>query len=378
MPGLHFGGTEMQMLSIIRSLHRAGYTWEVCCYYGWDERVLRLFEDLNVTVTCLNLRRSDGLLKLIGPLRSFFKTRRGAIVHVQYLAPALVPIIIARSAFVSTLLATVHTAGSHVYKTKHKIMLRLAAMLCDCFICVSRRAETFWFGTSEIFDRTSVFFKRKHYTIYNGVDVAEIQEQIERYQADECNRRDAGRNILGFVGRISEEKGVFVLIEALNHIICEMPDTVLVVAGDGPDREQLDARAKVLGISGHIKWLGTVPQEQVYGLYGQVDIVVVPSLIEGFGLTAAEAMAAALPVVGTRTEGLLDLVEDGITGYLVAPGDSAGLAARIIDLLKDREKRGAMGRAGNQRVKDQFSVERFRVAMHDLYTQNRRDQLSFV
>jgi len=98
-------------------------------------------------------------------------------------------------------------------------------------------------------------------------------------------------------------------------------------------------------------------------------VVAVPSHFEGFGLVAAEAMAAGRPVVASAVDGLAEVVEDGVTGLLVPPGDSAALAAALIDLLQHPAKAVEMGRRGKARVRELFSVERYRESILAAYAQ---------
>jgi glycosyltransferase involved in cell wall biosynthesis len=363
VPVLLLGGTEMQMLSVVRAVKDAGYAVEVCCYYDYDPEVVRLFKAHGVAVSLLNQKKIDGLVRLAMALWPFFYARTDSIVHVQYLAPALFPIIIARLAGVRTLIATSHIAGTYAYNGKHKAMLKLAARFCSAFICVSKGVEAFWFGDSEVWNPSRINVRRKHFTIYNAVDVDKISEIGDR-------RKDPGlvrKKVIGIVGRLAEQKGHKVLLEAMTEVIKEVPDAILLVIGEGPDREKLERIAKIGGLEDKVCFLGAKSQEDVFRLYGTMDVFAMPSLYEGFGLTAAEAMAASLPVVGTQIIGLSEVTVDGETGYLVPPGNAQALTVKLITLLKDPEKRARMGQAGYEWVKANFSMEMFSESMLSVY-----------
>ena len=139
-----------------------------------------------------------------------------------------------------------------------------------------------------------------------------------------------------FAGRLSREKGVLELVEATRGMN-------LVVAGDGPLREQVPQAR------------GFVPPEELARLYERAAVVVCPSLREGFGVVCLEAMAHGRPVVASAVGGLLDLVVDGETGLLVPPGDVAALRAAIERLLGDPELRRRLGEAGRRRAAERFS-----------------------
>jgi glycosyltransferase involved in cell wall biosynthesis len=134
-----------------------------------------------------------------------------------------------------------------------------------------------------------------------------------------------------YAGRLSREKGVLELVEAARGL-------PLVVAGDGPLRHLVGGA------------LGFVPHEELLRLYGRAAVVACPSHREGFGVVCAEAMAHGRPVVASAVGGLLDLVEDGVTGYLVRPGDVLALREALERLLVDRELRRRMGAAARERA----------------------------
>ncbi len=316
-------------------------------------------EAAGARVVLMNLDRSAGLWHLLKKLRSSFTKERPDIVHVQYLAPGLVPILAARLAMVPTVFATVHQPG-RTYGWKAKSMLQTAARLCTAFFCNSLTVEKSWFGDGELFDPQQGR-RRRHATIYNAVDaerIACIAENADRKALRE-ELGVGGGPVVGMVARLRWEKGQKVLLEAMVKVVCQVPGSVLLMVGDGPEREDLQRLAGELGIAGNVRWLGQKSTDEVFRLYSIMDVVAVPSLFEGFGLTAAEAMAAARPVVASAVDGLTEVVVNGETGILVPANNAAELAASLISLLTSREKARKMGRKGQERVASHFSVQKF-------------------
>jgi glycosyltransferase involved in cell wall biosynthesis len=309
------------------------------------------------------------MLHLTITLFSMFRRVRPDIVHIQYLAPGLIPILTARLARVPVILATVHIAGSIVYGKKAKMLLRLAAHFCTRFICVSRGVEEFWFGDSEIFDPANVNKGRKHFTVYNAIDTVAIANAISAVDKHKMKEMlgIVERPVIGIVGRLSHQKGHTILLDAMAEVIREFPDVVLMIIGEGPERKKLGEKASELNIDKNILWMGAQPQNKVFEFYAIMNIFAMPSLYEGFGLTAAEAMAAGVPVVGARVEGLSEVIEDGMSGYLVPAGNSFTLGEAVIKLLKDPLKAKAIGQRGCERVENLFSLEHFRISMIGLY-----------
>ncbi len=368
IPVLLVGGTEMQTLQQIRVLVDGGYRVTLCCFYEYDERMRAEMEKTGATVVFFGENPSSGLWSLLQHLVIFFWQERPDIVHVQYIAPGFIPVLAARLAGVRTVFATVHQPG-RTYGWKAHLLLRTASRLCTAFFCNSLAVEQSWFGDAAPFDRQRIT-SRRHWTIYNAVNVEKIASLAASDDRSSLHSQlglGAGP-VIGCVGRLRHEKGQAVLLDSMSVVIREFPVATLLMVGDGPDRTRLEQRAKNLGIANNVIWLGAKDTDDVFRLLGVMDVVVVPSKYEGFGLVAAEAMAASVPVVATCVDGLKEVVEDGISGYLVAFGDSKGLATKIVEFLRDPDKARRFGRSGNLRVKEYYSYEKYKNRILSLYS----------
>ena len=277
------------------------------------------------------------------------------------MAPGFAPILAARLSGIRTVFATVHQPG-RTHGLRAKVLLRTAAMLCTAFFCVSQAAEKSWFGSSVVFDaKNGKRAGRRHFTIYNSIDVSSVIERVTKTDR-KVLKTSLGLErclVVGAVGRLREEKGQDVLIRAMHIVVQSLPETCLLLVGDGPDREKLQKLSEELNLHNHIHWAGQVDPEAVIPYYGIMNVAVVPSRFEGFGLAAVEAMAAGLPVLASEVDGLCEVVKNEETGYLVPPENSDFLADRIIALLTDPDKASRMGRAGRKRVEQYFSIEQF-------------------
>jgi glycosyltransferase involved in cell wall biosynthesis len=158
------------------------------------------------------------------------------------------------------------------------------------------------------------------------------------------------------VGRLIPIKGHIVLLRAFAQARQRMPSLQLDVAGRGPLEPALRALAKELGVEGGVRFLGYVAPVQ--RAIEDAAAVVVPSMGEGFGMVALEAMERARPVIAAEIGGLGELVEDGVTGYLVPPGEAEPLADAIVRLASDLPRAAAMGSAGRHRALEQFLQDR--------------------
>jgi starch synthase len=190
--------------------------------------------------------------------------------------------------------------------------------------------------------------------IHNGVDA----EAFRRTEQREALARHGVREPYAlFVGRISEQKGIFQLLEAARTL----PEEVtLVLCASSPDTPELAARleAAVAGRS-RIRWINAMlPVPEVVQLYSHATVFVCPSIYEPFGLINLEAMACGTPVVASRVGGIPEVVVDGETGWLVPPGDPVALAQALRDALADPARARQMGEAGRRRVEAHFSWDR--------------------
>jgi phosphatidylinositol alpha-1,6-mannosyltransferase len=161
---------------------------------------------------------------------------------------------------------------------------------------------------------------------------------------------------------ISDEryKGHDQLLDAWPAVLAAIPEAQLVFAGTGDDVPQLRARATHLGIAGSVVFTGFVSEPVLASLYRKATLLAMPSRDEGFGLVYLEAMAHRLPCIGSIHDAAGDVIEEGVTGFLVDQSDVVALADRIVRLLGNDARRAEMGARGHARLVQQFGYERFR------------------
>ena len=160
------------------------------------------------------------------------------------------------------------------------------------------------------------------------------------------------------VARLVEGKGIDIALRAFAEIRAALPDARLTIAGDGSDRARLEQLAEQLGVSPSVRFLGWKRSERCLELLGASSLLLVSSLSEGFGLTALEAAWMRRPVVASRTGGLVEVVEHGVTGLLVTPGDAGEMAAAALELLQDLPRCRSFGDAAQQRARERFGLAR--------------------
>jgi glycogen synthase len=188
-------------------------------------------------------------------------------------------------------------------------------------------------------------------TVHNGID-PDLFKRTDR--KDALAKWGVTEPYVLFVGRITDQKGIFHLLEAVPKM---PPGVQVVLCASAPDTPEIEQRLKkALPQHPNVKWIpAMVPVDEVTQLYTHAAVFACPSVYEPFGLINLEAMACGTPVVASAVGGILEVVDDGVTGVLVPPARPDDLAGAIRKLLDDPDRARRMGAAGRKRVEDQFS-----------------------
>ena len=176
----------------------------------------------------------------------------------------------------------------------------------------------------------------------------------------------AHRSTIGVVSRLEPIKGMDLVVPAFAEVLKRFPEVRLLVVGDGSLRATMEQQAAELGCADRIAWVGRQPQEELNKWYGQMDIVLMPSRSEGFGLTAIEAMANGCVMVASNVGGLPEVVRDGVCGLLHRTEDVRDMAAKVSALLDDATLYSKL-RAQSLIEVEKYSFERYAKSICDLY-----------
>ena len=202
--------------------------------------------------------------------------------------------------------------------------------------------------------------------IYNGVDTNEYRpdsQSRERFREKLQINKD--ELLISFVGRLDYQKNPQMFLKAVETVRKRHGNIKVAIAGDGPEARAVERFLREGNNAQWATWLGFI--DEVPALLNASDIFVLPSRWEGFGLSAAEAMATGLPVIATRVPGLTELIIDGKTGLLIESEDVEALILAIEKLIDDEAMRVSLGSAARQRVQEKFSIDMSIVAHEQLY-----------
>ena len=342
-------GSEAHLLQLLPGLRER----------GWDVDFLMLHED------------EPGAWEFARALRD-----RGVPLDDVRLRADVDPIAYAE---VGAFLARRRPRVLHTHLVHADVYGQIAGAMARTPLRLSTKHGFNWFREGRFFglaDRSVASLAHVHIAISQGL--ARYLAEMEGFDEDGFEivhygiaARDAVTPFEGLeprllcVGRLIPVKGHLVLLRALAQARARVPELVLDIAGSGPLEPALRAYARELKLGDAVRFLGFVTPVQA--AVEQSAIVVVPSLGEGFGMVALEAMERARPVIASAVGGLPEIVEDGGTGIVVPPGDAEALAEAMVALASDLPRAAAMGEAGRRRTLEAFTQERSTTAIEALY-----------
>jgi glycosyltransferase involved in cell wall biosynthesis len=340
-----FGGPERQMLGLARSLPP-----------GWRTIIVSFPEDGNCAAF-LHEAREQGieavsltadtprLLAARRELTNLLRRRGADVLCCHGYKANILGFWAARRAGIPAVAVSRGWTGESLRVRLYEALDRLALRWMDRVVCVSE-------GQATKVRKAGVSAARMT-VIANAVDGKRFAEpdpagrrQLQSYFAP------PRRFLVGAAGRLSPEKGFAVLIEAAARVIAEVSSVGFVLFGDGPLRGELERQIAGLGLQSEVILAGF--SDDLDRLLPFLDVLVLPSFTEGMPNVVLEAMAAGVAVAATSVGGTPEVVQDGVTGVLVPPGDPGLLARPIAGLLSDTPRRQEMGKCGRERVEELF------------------------
>lgn len=360
IPCLLTGGTEIQTLSLVEALVAAGHKPVVTCYFEFVPNMVKRYEDAGAIVELMSGDgfRPNGImataLLLYHGLKGAIKRHRPEIAHVQYMAPGAIPIIILRLLGVRKIIATTHTMAD-IYPA-HKQIHWLNQHVLSAFQCITLTAEKSFFGTSRLFDSSFKLHKHdNHFTIYNSLpSYIKISEK----------HRENYPKTIGVVSRLEFIKGMDLVVPAFAEVLKQRSDMNLLIVGDGSQRHLMEQQIKDLSIpTDRVEFAGRQTQDRLQDFYDRINILLMPSRSEGFGLTAVEGMARGCVPVVANVGGLPEVVNDEC-GFIHDAEDVNDIAAKIQSAINsfDSKSRASIKRAG------QFTMQNYFKQIKDLYS----------
>lgn len=297
------------------------------------------------------------LRAFVGLVR-FMRARRFHIVHTHSSKAGILARAAARLAGVPIVVHTLHSLVFHEYQSAlanrvYVALKRLVAPLTDAFISVNDR-------TAQGALAAGIGRPEQHVTIFSGMPLAPFLDVGSTLSAREARRRlgiPEDAPVVGKIARLTPLKGHEQFLDAAADIARADPRVHFLLVGNGILRDELERRVREMGIAERTVFAGLVPPESVPACIQAMDVVVHSSLREGIARVLPQAGAVGKPVVTFALDGAPEVIRDGVSGYLVPAGDTAALARRTIELLRDPARREEMGAAGREFARAHFGVD---------------------
>jgi len=347
-----FGGGEIWMLRTMRALRERGHQVWLCCRLDTEIGKRAVAQDIAVEFVSFG---GDFDPRTIFKLARFMKRERIDAVLTNMdkelrlggMAAKLagVPVVIPRRGI--------------DYPLKNRWRYRFAYnILATRIIANSQATKRALLVNAPWLDAERIE------VIYNGIDIEPfMQPSARNFRAEWGIKSD--EPVLGFVGQLDKRKGIRVLLAAFQRIKRELPKTRLVFVGQGPLREIIADEVEKHNWGDAVLLPGFL--DDIAGVMQAIDVLLLPSFWEGFGIVLIEAMAAGKPAISTDTSSMPEIIVDGQTGYVVPPGDAEALAERAIKLLRDPSLREKFGQASRQRVLEKFTHQRMIEEVENLF-----------
>jgi sugar transferase (PEP-CTERM/EpsH1 system associated) len=352
------GGTEEGIRKVLSGLDKAVFEQTVCtvapCNYSETAGGARV-----VSV----LKRQGRRQMLIGPFKRIFELERPHIVHSRNWG-AIEAIVAARLGGVQGVVHSEHGLESSTYRgqpLRRNAIRRFSFAWTDRVFAVSRALRTYYVQQLRIAEeRIGV--------IPNGVDTDRFRPRRDSHLAvTEGWRASSSTIVIGTVGRLDPVKDHHTLLKAIDLLFAMNIDVHLLIVGDGPEREALQARVRNRSPrAAKVTFVGET--RKVASYLNSFDIFVLPSLAEGMSNALLEAMSSGIACVASRVGGNSELIEEGLSGLLFDAGDAKALADRLKVLALNPQYRQNLGENARKRVENSFSLHRMMHNYTRLYT----------
>jgi len=354
MMGLERGGARTFMFELALESARRGHDVHIAAFH--DAIVLEQARQLNLP---FHLARRGARTDLFGPafrMKRLLDRVRPDVVHTHTYFPHIVARPAARLADVPVVVSSIQTnlaqgrglsgGGSPL---RSKLVPRLVAFtdrFADRFFVVSRDIE-------EEYLRRGMPQRKVSY-VPNGVHPERFAADVDREAVKRELDIDADACVVGTACSLVPRKRVDLVINLAMQLGSKLPNVVVLIVGDGPERSNLERLAEDSGVAEKVRFVGA--RNDVHRILPAMDVFVLASTMEGTSLALMEAMASGTPCVATAVGGTPEIITDGESGLLVPPGDMPSLSKAVLELLEDDGLRETLAQEGQQRIRRNYNV----------------------
>jgi glycosyltransferase involved in cell wall biosynthesis len=360
---LEFGGGERGFLQIIKALNKKRFEVYVGCMPGneFSEKL----DLLGVPLLPLRMKSKYNTFTVV-KLAYLIKTKKIDLIHTQGARAdffARIAIKFTHSPFlISTIQMPVDGFNVGIYRKKlYQFFDRFLERYVDRYIVVSDSLKDFLIKTRKI-------PSNKIAKIYNGIETELYNPNLQIENNTKLKKLlniVDGTYTVCAIGRLCWQKGFEYFLKSIPKILRNNDNVKFLVVGSGPLEEQLKSLAQRLKIEDRVIFTGFI--DDIRSILKIIDLLVVPSILEGFPMIILEAMAMAKPIIATNIEGITEQIEDSVTGYLVRPGNHEEISEAVMNLINEQEKGNKLGKNAREFVIEKFTIENMVKKVEEVY-----------
>lgn len=348
--GVEFGGGErvfLQLASGLRDRHRIIVATNTGGKFSQElakQDIQAFFVDMTRQVT----------FKPILQIRNIIRQNQIDLVHSQgaradFFARTAAKLAGARHVICTVAMPVEGFEVGPVRKCIYRFIDKLTEPWVDSFIVVSDSLK------ENLIDGRGIS-KERVARIYNGIELDQFRQDLKKSALKKQLEINPDAILIGAIGRLVWQKGFEYFIRAIPEVLQADPKARFLLVGDGPLRPHLETEVRKLNL--HDSLIFTGFRSDILELLSTIDILVIPSLLEGFPMITLEGMATAKPIIATQIQGISEQISDGDEGILVPPKNHTALADVMIRLILNRELALRLGSAARRKVENYFSFEK--------------------
>jgi glycosyltransferase involved in cell wall biosynthesis len=354
------GGGQMTVLGLAKNLNREKFEVSICSAGGGvlvDEAGKYNIPHFAVTLSKRFNRRTFKKVSAI------LKENRIDVLHTHGGIAGFYGRWAAKKSGTPVIIHTLH--GIHYLHSQNPLLIRGYIFLERYFSGFTDAVVVVSEANREVALKHRLAPSSKIILIRNGINIEIFREKGSPGKKLKDFGFELSRPVIGTVARLDHPKGVIYLLKAAKLILRAYPGAMILIVGGGPLRDQLERKARSLGIKNHVFFLGE--RTDVPELLSLFDVFVLPSLWEGLPYALVEAAALERPIVATDIDGVREVIQDGQTGLLVSPKQPEELAGAVCRLLGNKEQASTLGSKARELITPQYALARMVEETQDLY-----------
>ena len=347
---LGLGGAEKLLLSYLKNLDKKKYSFYVCCLRDKPDD---LSFEISEYAQIINLKMKNKFNPaVIFHLLNVIKKIQPEIIHTHLFQPRIYTtfahLLYRRGVLITHKHSIVNPRKHHIF-----MLLEMVTILFNNKVIAISESVKKSLNKYEFIPKSKIF------VLTNSIDCKKFNEAFKQraYPIDKSI-------VIGTVGRIERVKGIKYLLLAMKIILRQYSNARLEIVGDGSELNELKLLAEKLGISNSVIFFGKLAHP--IPNYSRMDIFVLPSLLEGFGIVLLEAMAAGIPVIATNVHGIKEVVIDGKSGILIPPKNPEAIAKSVLRIIEDPRLSKDLVEEGFKRAR-LFDIQEHLLKLENLY-----------